>query len=121
MLTTSSYQWMTRMLTVKSWLSLSGNPFKSDVSWFTSDSSTRTGSEHFDGPFPDADDLAFLQFTSGSTSSPKGVCITFNNLQTNYRNIERYAMHTTPESEILSFLPPQHDMGYVLFVLVHTG
>lgn len=64
------------------------------------------------------DDLAFLQFTSGSTARPKGVCVTHQNLLANIRNInvEGLAIDPTVDSA-LSWLPLYHDMGLIGFVL----
>lgn len=41
----------------------------------------------FDEDSLEEDDVAFLQFTSGSTSEPKGVMVTFGNLMHNVRFI----------------------------------
>jgi acyl-CoA synthetase (AMP-forming)/AMP-acid ligase II len=58
------------------------------------------------------DDLAFLQYTSGSTSEPKGVMVSHGNLLANQEMI-RSAMRTGPESVIGGWLPFHHDMGLV--------
>jgi len=64
------------------------------------------------------DDIAFLQFTSGSTSRPKGVSVTHHNLATNIRCIMEQGLHAhAPEDVGVSWLPLYHDMGLIGFVL----
>ncbi len=58
------------------------------------------------------DDLAFIQYSSGSTSDPKGVCLTHANICTNLRAIiER--LRFTPDDHALSWMPLTHDMGLI--------
>ncbi|MCE3257222.1 MAG: LongchainfattyacidCoA ligase, partial [Nitrobacter vulgaris] len=66
----------------------------------------------------DLQDLALLQYTSGSTSSPKGVMVSHGNLLTNSEMI-RIVYDTTRSSNFVSWLPLYHDMGLILNVL-HT-
>ena len=57
-------------------------------------------------------DLAFIQYSSGSTSDPKGVCLTHENLCVNIRAIvegTRWSEHDTS----LSWMPLTHDMGLI--------
>ncbi len=56
--------------------------------------------------------LAFLQYTSGSTSVPKGVMLTHGNLLHNLELIRQCFGHTS-ESQGLIWLPPYHDMGLI--------
>jgi len=64
------------------------------------------------------DDIAFLQFTSGSTSRPKGVVVTHGNLLANIRNIRVEGLRIDSEVDsALSWLPLFHDMGLIGFVL----
>ncbi len=58
------------------------------------------------------DDLAFLQYTSGSTAEPKGVKIAHNNLLHNLKAIHRSFQHST-QSQGVIWLPPYHDMGLI--------
>ncbi len=61
---------------------------------------------------PAADDLAFLQFTSGSTGDPKGVAVSHGNIVANQRAIERGFGHGE-DTVVVSWLPLHHDMGLV--------
>jgi len=59
-----------------------------------------------------AEDIAFLQYTSGSTSQPKGVMVTHENLIENSYLIKKYFNHNDTECKV-SWLPPYHDMGLI--------
>jgi fatty-acyl-CoA synthase len=63
------------------------------------------------------DDVAFLQYTSGSTSRPKGVALTHGNLMENIKCIMHEGLKVTPEERGVSWLPLYHDMGLIGFVL----
>ena len=74
----------------------------------------------FEGQAPEPvslDDLAFLQFTSGSTSRPKGVMVTHRNLSVNSHAIMFDGLRSTPEDRGVSWLPLYHDMGLIGFVI----
>lgn len=59
-----------------------------------------------------ADDIAFLQYTSGSTSAPKGVIVTHANILANLKAITcKFGL--TRQTRGLVWLPPYHDMGLV--------
>ncbi|SFE35890.1 fatty acyl-AMP ligase [Streptomyces mirabilis] len=76
-----------------------------------------------------ADSVAFLQYTSGSTSAPRGVMVTHGNLLDNERAITERMGHTPDalaeyDHELfVSWLPVYHDMGLIGPVLntVHLG
>lgn len=60
--------------------------------------------------------LAFLQYTSGSTATPKGVMITHRNLLHNLGLIHRCFEHHSHSQGVI-WLPPYHDMGLIGGVL----
>jgi acyl-CoA synthetase (AMP-forming)/AMP-acid ligase II len=67
-------------------------------------------------PEPVPDDIAFLQYTSGSTSEPKGVMVSHANLLANLEMI-RLALGNTSQSTYVNWVPLYHDMGLILNAL----
>ncbi|MGF6786178.1 acyl-CoA synthetase (AMP-forming)/AMP-acid ligase II [Paraburkholderia sp. 35.1] len=57
-------------------------------------------------------EVAFLQYTSGSTGNPKGVIVSHDNLLANLKQIERAFGHTRDSSGVI-WLPHYHDMGLI--------
>ncbi len=69
--------------------------------------------------WPDPADLAVLQYTSGSTSSPRGVPVTHANLAANLDAIEAVLGHDAVDpgtARWMSWLPLYHDMGLIGFL-----
>ena len=87
-------------------------------------------SEHIDRNLADSwrpaaigtGDLAYLQYTSGSTSSPKGVCITHASVLRNLRLFQR-AWGYSEDSISVTWMPYFHDYGLVdgLLQPLYTG
>ena len=59
-----------------------------------------------------ADDVALLQYTSGSTGNPKGVTLDHGNLLANIRAWGQ-AVELNPSDVVVSWLPLYHDMGLI--------
>lgn len=62
--------------------------------------------------YPKRDDMAFIQFSSGSTGDPKGVIITHGNVLTNISAILRWS-HIDTNDVSLNWMPLTHDMGLI--------
>ena len=67
---------------------------------------------------PGTDDIAYLQYTSGSTSFPRGVEIPQKTVLNNLVEIANFGLKLTAEDRFVSWLPFYHDMGLVGFILV---
>lgn len=72
---------------------------------------------------PSPDSTAVIQFTSGSTSRPRGVVLTHQNLTTNCQYLAGAGMGMTPDDVVCSWLPFFHDFGLIGMVLapIFTG
>lgn len=63
-------------------------------------------------PSSDGEDIALLQFTSGSTGTPRGVRVSWANLEANFRVTSRWTSRHAEEG-VASWLPLYHDMGLI--------
>ncbi len=73
----------------------------------------RVGPDRLDRPADDPDRLAILQFTSGSTSDPKGVALPHRAVAANLDGIAAAAELDPDDDVLVSWLPLYHDMGLV--------
>jgi len=89
-------------------------PELGEARWLAADALPRA--ESWEGAAPRPEDLAFLQYTSGSTASPKGVMVSHGNLAHNERMIQA-AFGQDEESVVVGWLPLYHDMGLIGNVL----
>ncbi|MFF2661922.1 beta-ketoacyl synthase N-terminal-like domain-containing protein [Kitasatospora sp. NPDC058032] len=91
--------------------------------WLPADDRVLDGREDdWSAPPLTGEHTAFLQYTSGSTATPKGVIVTHRNLIANARAAQE-AFGLTVESQSVSWLPPYHDMGLIGGIIcpIHTG
>lgn len=115
MLTNRAYRWAMRMQSAKQMLSANMSRWPDlpwhvtqGLSWFTTPLKTTA--------LPCADHVALLQFTSGSTSVPKGVQITHKNLKHQLAyNAEALGMNA--DSKLVMWVPQYHDLGLISGIL----
>ena len=86
------------------------SPVLAGARWLTTDDVPSTVAEAWRPQAIDERSLAFLQYTSGSTSSPKGVMVSHANMLANWE-LQRVHMGIGPETTAVSWLPLYHDMG----------
>src|SRR6185369_10871537 len=86
--------------------------------WLASDTivNEKQLSGNWRDPEVTSQNLAFLQYTSGSTGAPKGVMITHQNLLHNAEMVYQAFSHN-PTDKYVSWLPTFHDMGLMAGVL----
>jgi acyl-CoA synthetase (AMP-forming)/AMP-acid ligase II len=87
------------------------DPLRS-LDWSAVEDLAATTPDHGVVAASDPDDTVYVQYTSGSTSAPRGVVITHGNVIANLRAIVR-AFRTSRDDHAVVWLPPHHDMGLV--------
>ena len=63
------------------------------------------------------DDLCYIQYSSGSSSSPKGIIGTQASVSANCHGIAKYGLEVIENDRCTSWLPLYHDMGLIGFML----
>ncbi|HZE73375.1 MAG TPA: aminotransferase class I/II-fold pyridoxal phosphate-dependent enzyme [Pyrinomonadaceae bacterium] len=86
------------------------------LTWITTDDIAEGIENSWRDPKLNRDDVAFIQYTSGSTMAPKGVMLSHRNVMHNLSLIHQCFRHS-PESRGMVWLPPYHDMGLIGGVL----
>lgn len=83
-----------------------------NLKWIPIDDIPNLHQYQWSQPKVDKESLAFLQYTSGSTSSPKGVMVTHGNILHNEAMIQAACQHNE-DTVMLGWLPMYHDMGLI--------
>ncbi len=83
-----------------------------NLQWLDTDTLESRIEDNWQQPILDRETIAFLQYTSGSTGSPKGVMVSHGNILHNAAMTYRCMGHS-PESKFVSWLPIYHDMGLI--------
>jgi acyl-CoA synthetase (AMP-forming)/AMP-acid ligase II len=108
----------TAVLTTSALLPLLQFPHETDtppLSWVFTDKPQSTAADHVPVTV-NPGDVAFLQYTSGSTTAPRGVRVTHGALVANMKMIVE-SFHLSQDSVACSWLPPFHDMGLIAMIL----
>ena len=87
-------------------------PVLSRLEWIASDELESAPGKGWAHAVPRAEMLAFLQYTSGSTATPKGVMVSHGNLLHNIEAAYERLEHDS-NSTMVSWLPAYHDMGLI--------
>ena len=93
-------------------LLLTEAPDLAALPWLATDETEAAGADSWQPRRENADAIALLQYTSGSTRSPKGVMISHGNLMHNATQTAD-VMDVLPKGHVVFWLPPYHDMGLI--------
>ncbi|KAF0693317.1 hypothetical protein As57867_015648, partial [Aphanomyces stellatus] len=85
-----------------------------NVVWHATDALDSSRADDYVDTVGAMDDVAFFQYSSGSTSDPKAVMVTHANIQA---QLLLWLQMVAPTDTMISWLPPFHDMGLVVFTI----
>ncbi|OQR98230.1 fatty-acid-CoA ligase [Thraustotheca clavata] len=123
-LTCANYNHVKKILDIKQKMTFSESYPWPELKWIETDrlGKNKAAPNTVNLPVPDLNDLAFLQYTSGSTSDPKGVMVSHGNLSHNLSIISE-ALNARNNSVVVSWLPQYHDMGLIgaYLGILYTG
>jgi len=89
-----------------------------NLRWFITDNVALESAKEWREPAINGATLAMLQYTSGSTSAPKGVMVSHSNLLSNELMIQKM-VGQTEDSVFVGWLPLYHDMG-LIGIMLHS-
>ncbi|KAF0695213.1 Aste57867_13977 [Aphanomyces stellatus] len=112
-LTNRTYHLATQLATAKSYFSRDAPSWPAGIKWFSTDAISNSLSNQYVDVTSTVEDIAFFQYSSGSTSEPKAVMITHGNIQA---QLQTWASIKETDT-MISWLPSYHDMGLVGFIL----
>jgi acyl-CoA synthetase (AMP-forming)/AMP-acid ligase II len=93
-------------------------PALRDIAWLEVDTlDDAAAADSWRHPDLTAESLAFLQYTSGSTSRPKGVMVGHGNLIHNLHALNEQFFGIADDNHMVTWLPPYHDMGLIAGLL----
>ncbi|WP_018385948.1 type I polyketide synthase [Wenjunlia vitaminophila] len=92
-------------------------PALRDITWLAVDDVDLGAAGDWRHPGTSPEDIAFLQYTSGSTSRPKGVMVGHDNLLHNMWAMHRKVMREEPDHHMVNWMPPFHDFGLIYGLL----
>jgi 8-amino-7-oxononanoate synthase len=93
------------------------DPELTPLAWLAVDDLPDGSGNGWQRPSVSAEDLALLQYTSGSTAQPKGVMVSQGNLLANLAFQQRH-FKIDPTTEGVMWVPPYHDLGLVGGILL---
>jgi len=88
------------------------SPALAEAEWLCLDELDLGTADAWVDPGASPDDIAYLQYTSGSTALPKGVMVSHHNLMHQLTDFDVGYDHS-PDSVMVSWLPSTHDLGLV--------
>lgn len=101
----------TKLIRSKFYRHVSEGGVLSDIEWLSTDENL-SSTVDWEEPEISSDTLAFLQYTSGSTATPKGAMVSHRNILHNLELIYRCFGHSQKSKGVI-WLPPYHDMGLI--------
>ena len=91
-------------------------PIFNEIKWIATDQTNTANTSGFKEVNFNKESIAYLQYTSGSTASPKGVMISHENTIANLK-FGKYYNGFNKESKIVGWVPLYHDLGLIAYVL----
>ncbi len=92
------------------------DPLLAGLPWHATDTWPVSGPSPSPAFEPGFEDLAFLQYTSGSTGDPKGVMVSHRNIMYNLRSLQ-LIFRITPGDVAVHWVPQFHDLGLIFGIL----
>ncbi|MCK9219777.1 MAG: AMP-binding protein [Bacteroidales bacterium] len=94
----------------------SKNPLLKTLKWYATEKWAASDQPVQVIPEPGFEELAFLQYTSGSTGDPKGVMVSHRNIMYNLRSLQ-ILLQITENDVSVNWIPQFHDLGLVFGIL----